>query len=128
MNRKFKMSFVHRYIRNNGAVICFVTPLITDSFTFEHFEYYANKYGDGKIQRLFKGVAKLQQGDVSNIELAEKIARLKAERQCIKYYKNVIAENFLRIINYTYDTEKHMEGMEKRINDLTEQITNITQE
>lgn len=97
---QLKLSFTDTHYKvMEDATICYLSTVLKTP-------------GGNTSKKVFKGVARLKSGDTSDVELAKKIARAKAERAAYKAYK-VIAQ-------------KVKEDYEKKIAELSGFIYNAS--
>lgn len=82
----------------DNAVVCYATAKPTvKTFKILHSSVY---FDDIKLRkRQFKGVARLKEGDESNIEIGKKMAYLKCKRQINKVWANAILGLAQKAIN-----------------------------
>lgn len=131
MFRNFKMKFEYRYIINDGAVICFAKPAMESSIVWAWKNHYFSMAPSGvriKTQLLpeYKGVARLKNGDTSDIEIAKDVARSKAVRAAFKNYRNYLAEVFDYIARELYDFGGTIMSIDKKIAAVDEEIQELT--
>lgn len=132
MFRNFKMKFEYRYIINDGAVICFARPAmespIVQTWTKNYFVMVpsASVYTKTQLLPEYKGVARLKNGDTSDIEIAKDVARSKAVRAAFKNYRNYLAEIFDYIARELYDFGGTIMSIDKKIAAVDEEIQELT--
>ena len=132
MFRNFKMKFRYRYIINDGAVICFARPAMESPIVQTWASYYfmmdPSVSARIKTQRLpeYKGVARLKNGDTSDIEIAKDVARSKAVRAAFKNYRNYLSEIFDYIARELYYFGGTIMSIEKKIAAVDEEIQELT--
>ena len=131
MFKNFKMKFEYRYIINDGAVIYFAKPAIASSIVWTWTNYYSTMAPIGahiKTQLLpeYKGVARLKNGDTSDIEIAKDVARSKAVRAAFKNYRNYLAEIFDYMARELYDFGGTIMSIDKKIAAVDEEIQELT--
>lgn len=131
MFRNFKMKFEYRYIINGGAVICFAKPAMKSSIvqTWASYRFMMDpSVSTQKTQLLpeYKGVARLKNGDTSDIEIAKDVARSKAVRAAFKNYRNYLAEIFDYIARELYDFGGTIMSIDKKIAAVDEEIQELT--
>lgn len=131
MFKNFKMKFEYRYIINDGAIICFATPTMKSSIIRDWCSYYdyVTPYGiklKTKLLHEYKGVARLKDGDTSDIEIAKNVARSKAVRAAFKNYRNYLAEIFDYFARELYDFGGSIMSIDKKISAVDEEIQELT--
>lgn len=134
MFRNFKMKFEYRYIINPDAVICFAKPAepaMENSIVWTWTSYCFTIAPSGvriKTQLLpeYKGVARLKNGDTSDIEIAKDVARSKAVRAAFKNYRNYLAEIFDYMARELYDFGGTIMSIDKKIAAVNEEIQELT--
>ena len=132
MFRNFKMKFEYRYIINDGAVICFAKPAMESSIVHTWANYHfmmapsINTQIRTQLLPEYKGVARLKNGDTSDIEIAKDVARSKAVRAAFKNYRNYLAEIFDYMARELYDFGGTIMSIDKKISAVDEEIQELT--
>lgn len=132
MFRNFKMKFEYQYIINDGAVICFAKPAMESSIVRTWASYHfmmapsVSVRIKTKLLPEYKGVARLKDGDTSDIEIAKDVARSKAVRAAFKNYRNYLAEIFDYMARELYDFGGSIMSIDKKIAAVDEEIQELT--
>ena len=132
MFRNFKMKFEYRYIINDGAVVCFAKPAMESSIvqTWASYRFMMDPSTSVRIKMQllpeYKGIARLKNGDTSDIEVAKDVARSKAVRAAFKSYRNYLAEIFDYMARELYDFGCTIMSIDKKIAAVDEEIQELT--
>lgn len=126
----FKVQCDVRFQINDGAIICLITPNVTDMKIIEAQDIIDRMYGYLPILELktYKGIARFKEGDTNDIKMGMEIARKKAMRQMYKAYRNYMLSIYDKINFWQDDFFDHIGDVTEKANQMTKEIKELTEE
>ena len=128
MFRNFKMKFEYRYVINDNAVICFAKPAMSKTVIDPWFKLYCTvneQRPKNLIPYEYKGIAKLKDGDVNDVEAAKAIARSKAVRAAFKGFRNLANEIFDYFVREISDFGGTLLSIDAKIEEVDAEIQEL---
>lgn len=116
------------YIINDSAVVVNLFVITYDKRLMLYQMAY-NDLTDAKptlYKRDFKGVAKLKEGDVSDTELAKRIAYQKAIRQADSYFKNELKKYYATLLKAWVDVDDMVGKFDRKLAESDRTILRLT--